>query len=251
MTYPQHLYRYREYSELNLRMLAEEKLYFSSPGTFNDPFDCNISIDCESDENEYIEAVIQTCSRRTDRSEKPVDLLQRDLNADGSLKPRVRERALEAMDQLRQDLNSYGVCCFSEKGDLLLLWSHYADNYRGFCLEFENMENCFVVNPVSYRPEYPSVRVVDLLMEGGTDRFNELILTKFEDWSYEREWRAFSQSPGEMPYPNNTLTGIIFGFRMEKPERDSIRHVLRYRQNIVYKEVQPSSNRFALEIVDI
>ncbi len=135
--------------------------------------------------------------------------------------------------------------------NLLLLWSHYADNYRGFCLEFQNRENCFGVNPVVYSAAYPKIKVVDLLGKGDIDQFNELILTKFEDWSYEYEWRAFSQYPGEMPYPNNTLTGVVFGFRMDEPERDSIRYILRDKQNVIYKEVKPSNNRFALEIEEI
>ncbi len=32
---------------------------------------------------------------------------------------------------------SLGVICFSERSDSLLMWSHYADNHNGICIEFD------------------------------------------------------------------------------------------------------------------
>lgn len=39
---PEYLYKYRRFSELTLRMLAEGKYYFASPRDFNDPLDCAV-----------------------------------------------------------------------------------------------------------------------------------------------------------------------------------------------------------------
>ena len=46
--------------------------------------------------------------------------------------------AAEKSFEERNKINLYerGVCCFSEKKDDILMWSHYADGHKGFCLEF-------------------------------------------------------------------------------------------------------------------
>lgn len=31
----------------------------------------------------------------------------------------------------------FRLCCFSEEGDPCLMWSHYADNHKGICIEYD------------------------------------------------------------------------------------------------------------------
>ena len=45
----------------------------------------------------------------------------------------IREFAFEKIED-------YGIACFTTKNDNTLLWSHYADEHQGICLEFDFYE---------------------------------------------------------------------------------------------------------------
>lgn len=65
------------------------------------------------------------------------------------------------------------------------MWSHYADNHRGICLEFDTANPLFSeALGVVYCSEYP--RWLPHEMERIAF---EMLLTKAEDWKYEREFR--------------------------------------------------------------
>ena len=57
------------------------------------------------------------------------------------------------------------VCSFSAVNDSLLMWSHYGDNHRGFCIEYDlgtlSAEHFFCKNlyPVFYAKEFYSLRL--------------------------------------------------------------------------------------------
>ena len=77
-----------------------------------------------------------------------------------------------------------GVLCFCEEWHNPLMWSHYADKHRGICLGFDVAED--FLNPVTYveqRLEWPAK-----LDEAFVQR---ICKTKFSQWSYEQESRAF------------------------------------------------------------
>src|ERR1035441_3016297 len=43
-----------------------------------------------------------------------------------------------ALDQFKAETaRDYGLLCFSEEWNNILLWSHYADQHRGVCLGFD------------------------------------------------------------------------------------------------------------------
>jgi hypothetical protein len=69
------------------------------------------------------------------------------------------------------------------------LWSHYADKHRGVALGFDIAETA--AKKVTYTKDRPRLiglqptpqDIVRLVAE-------ELLLLKFNSWSYEREWRV-------------------------------------------------------------
>ncbi len=124
------------------------------------------------------------------------------------------------------------IACFSENLESPLMWGHYADSYKGFVLEYdmrENIAKCtesckaaekcmnFHLNhffaPVMYSQKRydASPFLMSLLEERIAKRFQipiatiyerdkfripKIILTKSNDWEYEREWRMFKTSDG-------------------------------------------------------
>lgn len=78
----------------------------------------------------------------------------------------------------------YGMLCFSRNWTNPVLWSHYADSHRGICLGFEVDEES--ISPVSYVSER-----TPLSLPLTQDRMKQLLFTKYRDWGYEEEFRAW------------------------------------------------------------
>ena len=68
------------------------------------------------------------------------------------------------------------------------MWSHYAYNHQGICIQFERAKDYETLSNavrVNYCSDYPTVDWVKDFEEG----LGKVILRKFEDWKYEREER--------------------------------------------------------------
>ena len=78
----------------------------------------------------------------------------------------------------------YGLLCFCKNWKNPVLWSHYADRHEGVCLGFDVPEESLgEVRYVKTRSPLPLVPT--------DEQMRELIHTKFCDWQYEKEWRAW------------------------------------------------------------
>ena len=49
--------------------------------------------------------------------------------------------------QINENRYGRGVCCLSEKHDDVLMWSHYSNGHKGFCLKFETSYEPFYIRP--------------------------------------------------------------------------------------------------------
>src|SRR5205085_3407282 len=77
----------------------------------------------------------------------------------------------------------YRVFCLTTKPTNILMWSHYADNHHGICLQFSCRNSVFLnALKVEYSEAYPLLDLTeddDLLP----------LLAKAVAWSYEDEYR--------------------------------------------------------------
>jgi hypothetical protein len=129
-------------------------------------------------------------------------------------RPRFSDRRLDALqDILADSARKVRIYCLSVIGDSTLMWSHYSQNHRGICLEFDtNNPLIQKARPCRYRNQYPEWPDLPLGLA-------EVFLAKAMDWSYEREFRLFgssSDSPAKLDgdfvrLPDGALTAIILG----------------------------------------
>lgn len=108
------------------------------------------------------------------------------------------------IDKVRK---SYRVGCLCTDYKNRLMWSHYADSYKGFCVEYDfslwNEKSIFSLPfPISYSENRPIIPWYLIY-----DKFNKndfvlqvllSLLAKDKAWEYENEWRFLidsSQSP--------------------------------------------------------
>jgi hypothetical protein len=124
------------------------------------------------------------------------------------------------------------------------MWSHYADNHRGFCIEYDTQtlapEHPFVkaLYPAIYSEQFFDGTEIVLGVFGGRrnlslDYLMLSALYKSPEWEYEQEWRLIVRPPTseekslfQVPTPKR----VYLGSRMEKPARQEIASICRQKR---------------------
>jgi hypothetical protein len=119
--------------------------------------------------------------------------------------------------EIKKYIQNKAIICFSEVYDSILMWSHYANHHKGFCIgykdtlfkEFESEKRIFL-NPISY------VHSIDLDTSLDEDniwcQINKILTTKYIDWSYEKEWRFILEYDENTDKTSNGRKFIIKDF---------------------------------------
>jgi len=98
------------------------------------------------------------------------------------------------------------ICSLTASSDNLLMWSHYADGARGVLLGMDIVGDA--VEEVIYREELP---VYGLDCETA----QELFTYKLSAWSYEEEYRVFTESS----HVQIRLREIVLGPKMGRSDK--------------------------------
>jgi len=216
MSTPSKLYKYEPFTELTLRNLKRQSIYFSSPKTFNDPYDCAIDAEINDLSDQDMDAFRTHLLSKDKNTEETIAGITNFSNHElGELLKRIARE--EITSQRENFIAKLGVTCLSEENDNLLMWSHYGGRYKGFCLEFDtNYEPFNKSIKVEYSHKMPKIDPVSLVLRDGKDQFIQLFCLKSKSWEYEREWRVMHTTAGTLyTYPPEALSGIYFGPDME------------------------------------
>lgn len=203
------LYKYYALNGQNLVALINQQFWASKPRSFNDPYDTPVRW------MEVQDGI--TCAGRPDGKGNLVSAGTRN----------VKQKTRPYSDEEIEQLESLGIICFSSKNDEMLLWSHYADQHKGFVLEFEIDDSVLVflngkglLLEVDYNePDYIGLS----LWEPIAPKY------KHHSWEYESEYRYITRE-GDKLYDWKSLsrgpfkgfsppTAIIFGERMPSHDR--------------------------------
>ena len=139
--------------------------------------------------------------------------------------------------------------------DNILVWSHYADQHRGFCIKFDRESNNVLgkterTKPIEYKDDYPDVDLFDPTGKINESIFKDMFFIKTKGWEYEWEWRfVCDEGDKEEPMPFN-ISSIIFGLKMPQRHRDTIINILS-GQGISFKEAVKADNQFKINIIDL
>ncbi len=199
-------------------IFTERKLFFPSPKKFNDPFDCNVDIvrftKDKNQWNEYLKGMVKRLHPGWNRQQR-----------NEWVRERIKERSYEKisvdniMEGIRNRFYQHGILCLTEVPDNLLMWSHYADGHRGFCLCFD-CENSFFgrANDVKYIKIYPELIGPDY---PDNEWITAMVFSKSEEWKYEREWRIVKIGGGGQSheYPEGALKKVFFGCQMKEKHK--------------------------------
>jgi hypothetical protein len=214
------LYKYRKFDEYTEQIISNGIIYVPSPLEFNDPFDCRIPVLIEGNENDFRQFLFQYFKNEYPEAlfDQINQLTEKQL-AEGKHKNRLymNERMKKA---IRSQLIKTGVYCMSGKNDDILMWSHYADSHKGYCIEFEGNEVISFLNKakkVTYQKKLPVLNFFD------STWLNKALLTKSNCWEYEEEWRIISvEGPGLYELPNGVIASVILGCQMPENHKNKI-----------------------------
>ena len=248
------LYKYGSINEYSERLFSSSTIWQASAASLNDPFECTPSFVFTHEPDKIIEQLLRTLRKNN------LSLTHDSAVVDATtiyLQNRHRDPAM--WEALRAELihayrHQVGLYCLAERNDNILMWSHYAADHTGYCLEFEATDYTPVFGAaqrVSYADSYP---VINFYNTPDEDKVALSFLTKFTDWSYEREWRVIDHDagPGSREYPPELLKGIIFGLRMKDEDKVLIKKWLGARRAPVrfYQAVQ-GKHRFEVTTAEI
>lgn len=252
MKTPTHLYRYRSFNAHSLAEITSKELWFSRPRNFNDPFDCALGSSLISTVERNLECIQLLALNAAIEAARAGERGR----GFGAVADQVRSHVSNTQDWLvaaKKKIEDLGVCSFSSLPDQLLMWAHYADSHKGFCIEYEiglKPSQAEIARPVEYRSKRPSLSAHALAANEGDADFDPLWLIKSKHWGYEKEWRVMKRAGGAAypsPWP---ISSIIFGARMAERDRQTIRSILNHDGDVAFRSSSLSNKYFRLDISD-
>lgn len=213
---PTHLFDKNKNRIHLLKFIFEDNtLRFSSPLSFNDPFELKPHItEIINEENHLV-----------------VDMFSSQINNSGQANKFYQMN----INNLLKDI---GILSLSKNNDNLTMWAHYSDNHAGIVIEFDDTHKFFYTSPkeaellyglekVNYLKERPNMNSAEWAINKKT------FLTKNVDWEYEDEWRMavlldeFDTDPNKynIKFPPELIRSIYIGCRANSDTVEYIKNL--------------------------
>src|SRR6218665_619880 len=235
--FPKSFFKYRKLTAQTIENIENKQIWLSKIGSLNDPFESSIQFDNDASLRLYFASDVfqkgfetkfgfALTARELDQiinSNQPYSTylkvcgLKNIVFNDSPEKQlsKAQRRGAEIIDEINEHNR---ICCFSERNDSLLMWSHYADEHKGICIEYDLGSNDEIrpfLSPIAYSDTIYKIKTFDdltPLQQIGA------MLTKCKDWEYEEEWRytpikAFDKDLDEkvnVPIPKAVYFGPRF-----------------------------------------
>ncbi len=170
-----HYYRFRPYSELSLKELLYSEVYFASNEECNDPYDSMVFTRFSKDKEKWAKLIVFALKGKVkfgQDEEIPIELFNSMVEHACNKCPITYEEVcresiftdftpsdikyVELVELIKTKVQevfevykpeSRYFVSFSKVADEFLMWSHYANRHRGFCLIFKSIDNKLLMSP--------------------------------------------------------------------------------------------------------
>lgn len=263
MLRPKYLYKYRSFNVNTLRLLDQAEIYYAPPTSFNDPLDCKPTLQVDVDLRD-VECLLFKMLAPSVGREKASEAIGNhrhmsseygDYKAGGdATREYVRRMASDINNLLAKELSNCGVLALASEWNCPLMWSHYADEHRGICVEFETSDSKFHdLRPVSYDAPR-AIKVSDVIewklrrnVEAKERISRTFFFSKAGQWKYENEWRDLALAPGVKPVPAR-ISSIYFGLRCDYTVISAVvRLFVNARYPVKFYRIYPKDESFKLD----
>ncbi|MBR4538338.1 MAG: DUF2971 domain-containing protein [Clostridia bacterium] len=310
---PAKLYRFFSGNERSIEQFKKDEIWGSRASTFNDPYECLPSFDMDRINNDLVKALdieslkeffeaVKNGYRLPQMAGIPDKLMQSILAFlnQPDFYEQLESKFSFFRDQIilwwqsicgeviykffnlfNQSQRQQYITCFTENQNATLMWAHYANSHKGFCLEYNwgeivaHTNNCLaerkiLLMPVKYSEKRfdASSYIFPIIQDWIKTKMNldfelyfsdfliyiKILLTKSLDWSYESEWRMFSSIPDAEPETDFRIqlihrpTAVYLGAKMPQEKSDMIEQLCMEKEIPCYKMLQSyNDNRFVVE----
>lgn len=252
-------YKYLPFDDGSLEIIKSGTIKFSSSSDFNDPFDCKpwYMVEDKFMQTDRGKSLLKRVSAHEGLS--PARRLQKK----EQYKKRITKK-IESGDFIKDINKTYGVLCLSNTPLNILMWSHYAQNHKGFMVEFKietnaignnisDLENLLIPLPIKYKIDRPLIGVFE---ETTHENLEKHLLTKSEDWKYENEERLIDhiRGPGIHAYNRNSiLCAVIAGIGMTQENKDKLAKIISetnmtHNLSIGFFEAKEIAGKYAISV---
>jgi hypothetical protein len=229
---PKYLHKFCT-SDRAIQILQNQQVYLAKPSDMNDPFEFTTRIEIPTDKKQREDIVRLFASRELKIKPEQLteDLVLECVNNDDYF----NTISLAIISELETLKNNSGMTCFCRTYNNKLLWAHYADQYKGVCLVFNNLKdnNSLLKEsmPVIYTDDKIKLKMYDYFFNFDKHILDTLmvIMTKSKEWAYEQEWRCLKPSLEPLKneerlvsFPNDGLIKIILGPKIDNEKRKQI-----------------------------
>ncbi|STO56732.1 DUF2971 domain-containing protein [Grimontia hollisae] len=238
------IFKYREFTKSSIELLVNQELWFARPDTLNDPFECQMMMP------EMLESIWRHHE--------------------------VEQKEREKISQfLTKSLDNVGICSFSKTRQNQLMWAHYADEHKGFCIGFSKKALMQDIHPVhcenvEYQKDLPYKGVIERIKyfenrplseipfhnssySIASDILSSSIGIKYTNWSYEKEVRLVKTKFGAYKFHPSSVVSIAFGLRMSEGNKATLRKLLSGPEwsHVLWFQAQKMPDKFGLEFLKI
>lgn len=235
-----------------LSYLDDELLRYTQPIDLNDPFECLPKKPSEKEFKNIIKKVFELLYKKEIPFNENAEILE------------LEKIYNEAYQNVNNDI---GILSLTKNWNNTLMWSHYTNSHKGFCVGFDPKDEYFqnflssdlkkskIIMEVVY-----SDKRVEIPMEFGKKKLEfEPFITKSTDWKYEEEVRVIStlnmsdkkinSNPVEIhlfKVPHKLIKEIVAGANMDKENEDLIKDFCTKNKIEFYKS-KISDEQFNME----
>lgn len=206
------LYKYRDFSNPFHKKSLEGEVYFASIKEFNDPFDGRFPFEITQKihKNMKFNESIESLCKRIIRN----DFLPSYLNS----LPKMIDFIYESIE------NDLLIHCLSENKDNILMWSHYANNHKGFVIGYDKEKFCEKLEAGFQNVKYTEQMDETLLNNMPAYEFP---FYKHLPWHYEKEVRFIFENNNQISKPRkkrveNCIKEVILGVKMSEIDKKLI-----------------------------
>ncbi|MGG7568061.1 DUF2971 domain-containing protein [Rhodovulum sp. DZ06] len=178
-----------------------------------------------------------------------------------SINTKDKEVRSKIQDWRREVSRFYGMISLCNNRKNPVMWSHYAEGYKGICLGIEvGMQELTQVKYRAERTEISLEQLNEALLHPGNTDLRDLMCTKFLHWSYESEWRVIfklseydTQERGSLkflPFSSSLkLREVILGPNYEPKDKktsEALKKAISDSAECVLRTARPAFQKFEI-----
>ncbi len=280
------LYKYYSINNNNLLAVSNNQFWLSHPSKFNDPFDSRFRMTSAKDK-EVLEAISKllinmfstysgdyseifsyksllynwgSWNEENNRQQVPaftdsiyyaLETILIDRNTFLSDLRNILKQNIESeITTFISILESLGICCFSRSPHDPKMWAHYADNHKGFCVEYKvkNLPTNSSLSQIEVEYNPPNLNY----SSNSAISISELIKCKTKSWEHEKEVRIISKTQSDclISFSAKPLK-ICFGNRIDYNDKKVamrlFEKIINQNKEIIYCRAQLNMKHYMID----